>query len=153
MSIGGLESLRNCSKSSGFGFCRLVTAAAIESAQCVGSALVLGCSRGYCGIVRCCCSCSIISKSICVSVLLEFVSAFRNRVGGTCRDVGSGGCGRDARSGYGILVCCRVDSSLSDCSNLCDLSLHFRELLSYILEVVLDSASNMRYYLGSLELT
>ena len=36
VSIGGLESLRNSSKSSGFGFWRFVTAAAMESAQCVG---------------------------------------------------------------------------------------------------------------------
>ena len=115
VSIGGLESLRNSSKSSGFGFCRLVTAAAIESAQYIGGALVLDCSREYCSIVRCCCSCSIISKSICIGVLLEFISAFRNRVGGTCRDVGSSGCGRDARSGYEILGCCHTDSLLSDC--------------------------------------
>ena len=76
VSIGGLESLRNSSKSSGFGFCRLVTAAAIESAQCVEDALMLGCLQGYCGIVRCCCSCSMISKSICIGILLEFISVF-----------------------------------------------------------------------------
>ena len=93
----------------------MVTAAAIESAQCVGGALILGCSRVYCGIVRCCCSYSIISNSIRVGVLLEFVSAFRNRVGGACRIVGSGGCRRDARSGYEILGCCLIESSLSDC--------------------------------------
>ena len=93
----------------------MVTAAAIESAQGVGDALILGCLRGYCGIVRCCCSCSMISKSICVGVLLEFVSVFRNRVGGACCIVGSGGCGMDARSGYEILGCCYVESSLSDC--------------------------------------
>ena len=115
VSIGGLESLRNSSKSSGFGFCHLVTAAAVESAQCVGDALVLDCSRGYYSIVRCCYSCFIISKSIRISILLEFISAFWNRVGGMCRDVGSGGYSRDTRSGYEILGCCRADSSLSDC--------------------------------------
>ena len=115
VSIGGRESLRNSSKSSGFGFWRFVTAAAIESAQCVGGTLMLGCSRIYCGVVRCCCSCSIISSSIRVCVLFEFVSVFRNRVGVACRMVGSGGCGRDASSGYEIRGCCRSDSSLSDC--------------------------------------
>ena len=93
----------------------MVTAAAIESAQCVGAGLMLGCSRVYCSMVRCCCSCSIMSKSIRVGILLEFVSAFRNRVGGTCRIVGSGGCGMDTRSGYEILGCCCVESLLSDC--------------------------------------
>ena len=115
VSIGGLESLRNSSKSSGFGFWRLVTAAAIESAQCVGDVLILGCSRGYCGIVRCCCSCSMMSKSIRISVLLEFVAAFRNRVGGACRILGSGGYGIDARSGYEILGGCCIESLQSDC--------------------------------------
>ena len=114
VSIGGLESLRNSSKSSGFGFCRLVTNAAIESAQCVGGALALSYSQEYCSIVRCCCSCSMISKSIYVGILLKFILVFRNRVGGTCRIVGSGGCGMDARSGYEILGCCCADSSLSD---------------------------------------
>ena len=42
VSIGGLESLRNSSKSSGFGFCRLVTAAAMESAQCVRGCADIG---------------------------------------------------------------------------------------------------------------
>ena len=55
------------------------------------------------------------SKSIRIGVLLEFVLAFRNRVGGACRIVGSGGCGIDTRSGYEILGYCRVESSLSDC--------------------------------------
>ena len=54
------------------------------------------------------------SNSICVGVLLEFVSAFRNRIGGACRIVGSGGCGMDARSGYEILRCCLIKSLLSD---------------------------------------
>ena len=87
----------------------------MESAQCIGGALTLGFSRVYCGIVRCCCSCSIMSNSIRVGVLLEFVSAFRNRVGRACRIVGSGGCGIDARSGYEILRCCLIESSLSNC--------------------------------------
>ena len=119
VSIGGLESLRNSSKSSGFGFWRFVTAAAIESAQCVGGALILGCSRVYCGMIRCCCSFSMISNSIRVGVLFEFVSGLRNRVGGACRMVGSGGCRSDVNSGYEIRGCCRSDSSLSDCRT-CD---------------------------------
>ena len=64
--------------------------------------------------MRCCCSCSIISNLIRVGVLLEFVSALRNRVGGACRIVESGGYGRDARSEYEILGCCLIESSLSD---------------------------------------
>ena len=66
--------MRNSSKSSDFGFCHKVIAAAIESAQCAGGALVLDCYHVYGGIVRCCCSCSMISKSRCVGVLLETVS-------------------------------------------------------------------------------
>ena len=54
-------------------------------------------------------------NSIRIGVLLEFVLAFRNRVGGACRIVGSGGCSMDARSGYEILGCCLIESSLSDC--------------------------------------
>ena len=50
-----------------------------------------------------------------VGVLLEFVSAFRNRVGGACRMVGSGGFGRDVSSGYEIRRWCCTESSLSDC--------------------------------------
>ena len=38
----------------------------------------------------------MISKSIYISVLLEFVFAFRNRVGGACRIMVSGSCGMDA---------------------------------------------------------
>ena len=107
--------VENSSKSSGFGFCRLVTAAAMESAQCVGGALMLGCSRVYYGVVRCCCRVLSYQTQYAFGVLLEFVSAFRNRVGGACRIVGSGGCGRGVSSRYEIRGCCRIESSLSDC--------------------------------------
>ena len=56
-----------------------------------------------------------VKLNIRIGVLLEFVSAFRNRVDGACCIVGSGGCGIDARSGYEILGCCLIESLLSDC--------------------------------------